>query len=217
MPRPRSSLALRGRRHPDRRRLRRTPVHHHLPRQRPERSNFWPRSIFPIPSARSTPRSPTTWVFAPTAAKARSWAWRPTATTATTWPRCASSSRFTERGFELDLSYFEYFHDRPHRYSEKLVALLGPPREARKRGGQAPRGHRLCPASRDRGGHAAPGAHGAKTDRRQESVRGRRRGAQLRGQRPAPARDRLRKVLLLSSGRRHRHLGGRGLGGRASP
>jgi carbamoyltransferase len=35
---------------------------------------------------------------------------------------------FTERGFELDLSYFEYFHDRPHRYSDKLVALLGPPR-----------------------------------------------------------------------------------------
>ena len=35
---------------------------------------------------------------------------------------------FTEGGFELDLSYFEYFHDRPHRYSGKLVELLGPPR-----------------------------------------------------------------------------------------
>jgi carbamoyltransferase len=35
---------------------------------------------------------------------------------------------FTERGFELDLSYFEYFHDRPHRYSQKLVDLLGLPR-----------------------------------------------------------------------------------------
>ena len=34
----------------------------------------------------------------------------------------------TPRGFELDLSYFEYFHDRPHRYSQKLVELLGPPR-----------------------------------------------------------------------------------------
>jgi carbamoyltransferase len=34
----------------------------------------------------------------------------------------------TERGFELDLSYFEYFHDRPHRYSDKLIALLGPSR-----------------------------------------------------------------------------------------
>lgn len=34
----------------------------------------------------------------------------------------------TERGFELDLSYFEYFHDRPRRYNDKLVALLGPPR-----------------------------------------------------------------------------------------
>jgi carbamoyltransferase len=34
----------------------------------------------------------------------------------------------TERGFELDLSYFEYFHDRPRRYSDKLVALLGPAR-----------------------------------------------------------------------------------------
>ena len=35
----------------------------------------------------------------------------------------------TERGFELDLSYFEFFHERPHRYSEKLVALLGPARK----------------------------------------------------------------------------------------
>jgi carbamoyltransferase len=35
---------------------------------------------------------------------------------------------YTERGFELDLSYFEYFHDRPHRYSKKLIDLLGPPR-----------------------------------------------------------------------------------------
>ena len=34
----------------------------------------------------------------------------------------------SDRGFELDLSYFEYFHERPHRYSDKLVALLGPPR-----------------------------------------------------------------------------------------
>jgi carbamoyltransferase len=34
----------------------------------------------------------------------------------------------TPCGFELDLSYFEYFHERPHRYSEKLVSLLGPPR-----------------------------------------------------------------------------------------
>jgi carbamoyltransferase len=33
-----------------------------------------------------------------------------------------------DQGFELDLSYFEYFHDRPHRYSKKLVSLLGPPR-----------------------------------------------------------------------------------------
>jgi len=36
--------------------------------------------------------------------------------------------KFTERGFDLDLSYFEYFLDRPHRYSQKLVDLLGPPR-----------------------------------------------------------------------------------------
>ena len=35
----------------------------------------------------------------------------------------------TERGFELDLSYFEFFHERPHRYSDKLVALLGPARK----------------------------------------------------------------------------------------
>ena len=37
--------------------------------------------------------------------------------------------QFTEGGFALDLSCFEYFHDRPRRYSKKLVELLGPPRE----------------------------------------------------------------------------------------
>jgi len=36
--------------------------------------------------------------------------------------------RPTDEGFEVDLSCFEYFHDRPRRYSEKLVDLLGPPR-----------------------------------------------------------------------------------------
>ena len=87
-----------------------------------------PRSIFRTPSARSTPRSPTTSASAPTAARARSWAWPPTGTTASTWRKLRKLITFTERGFELDLSYFEYFHDRPHRYSDKLVALLGPPR-----------------------------------------------------------------------------------------
>jgi len=34
----------------------------------------------------------------------------------------------TDAGFEVDTSFFEYFHDRPARYSRKLVELLGPPR-----------------------------------------------------------------------------------------
>lgn len=32
-------------------------------------------------------------------------------------------------GFELDLSYFRYYMDSPRRYSDKLLALLGPPRK----------------------------------------------------------------------------------------
>jgi len=36
---------------------------------------------------------------------------------------------FTDEGFELDLSYFEYTLNRPRRYSQKLVNLLGPERQ----------------------------------------------------------------------------------------
>jgi carbamoyltransferase len=36
----------------------------------------------------------------------------------------------TEDGFELDLSYFEYTMNRPRRYSQKLIKLLGPERRA---------------------------------------------------------------------------------------
>ncbi len=36
----------------------------------------------------------------------------------------------TDEGFELDLSYFSFFLERRRRYSEKLVALLGPERRA---------------------------------------------------------------------------------------
>jgi carbamoyltransferase len=35
----------------------------------------------------------------------------------------------TGTGFELDLTCFEYFHDRPHRYNRRLIELLGPARE----------------------------------------------------------------------------------------
>ena len=34
----------------------------------------------------------------------------------------------TDQGFELDLSYFEFMLNRPRRYSQKLVELLGPER-----------------------------------------------------------------------------------------
>jgi carbamoyltransferase len=36
----------------------------------------------------------------------------------------------TDDGFELDLSYFEYTMNRPRRYSQKLIKLLGPERQA---------------------------------------------------------------------------------------
>lgn len=37
--------------------------------------------------------------------------------------------KLTAAGFELDLSFFEFFHDRPARYARKLVDTLGPSRE----------------------------------------------------------------------------------------
>ena len=49
-------LALRGSGHSHRRRLRRAPVDHHLPRPGQYASSCWPRSISRIPSARSTRR-----------------------------------------------------------------------------------------------------------------------------------------------------------------
>ena len=36
--------------------------------------------------------------------------------------------KISDDGFELDLSYFQYFIDRPARYSDKFVRLFGPPR-----------------------------------------------------------------------------------------
>ncbi len=36
--------------------------------------------------------------------------------------------RINQTGFELDLSYFQYYMDAPARYSGKLVDMLGPPR-----------------------------------------------------------------------------------------
>jgi carbamoyltransferase len=36
--------------------------------------------------------------------------------------------RLTNSGFELDLTCFEYFHDRPRRYNRRLVELFGPER-----------------------------------------------------------------------------------------
>ncbi|MCA9521394.1 MAG: carbamoyltransferase, partial [Myxococcales bacterium] len=43
-----------------------------------------------------------------------------------------SMIRLTDTGFELDLSYFAFFQPRRRRYSEKLVALLGPERHPRE-------------------------------------------------------------------------------------
>lgn len=42
---------------------------------------------------------------------------------------CRKMLRLTPDGFELDLSYFHFYLERPRRYSPKLVEVLGPPRE----------------------------------------------------------------------------------------
>jgi carbamoyltransferase len=38
--------------------------------------------------------------------------------------------RTTNRGFEVDLTFFDYYHDRAHRYADRLVEALGEPRKA---------------------------------------------------------------------------------------
>lgn len=44
------------------------------------------------------------------------------------YPKVAQLVRYTPDGFELDLSYFQFYVERTTRYSPKLVELLGPPR-----------------------------------------------------------------------------------------
>ena len=47
-------------------------------------------------------------------------------------PRYADAVRTmiwpTDDGFQMDLGFFSYFHEAPHRFSERLTARLGPPR-----------------------------------------------------------------------------------------
>ena len=66
-------------------------------------------------------------------------------------------------------------------------------------------GHGLARSGRHRGGAARARALAARDDRRQEPVHRRRRGAQLRRQRPHRARGGLRQCLDPAGRRRRRH------------
>ncbi len=86
----------------------------------------------------------------------------------------------------------------------------GPPREPESELTQREMDLAALGAGGDRGDHAAHGAPRAQGDRRALSVPGRRRGAQLRGQRQDPARGHLRRHLDPAGGRRRRRRPGRG-------
>ena len=89
-------------------------------------------------------------------------------------------------------------------------ALRRPAAQRRERDHPARDGPRALDPGGDRGDRAAHGAPRARGDRRAQPLPGRRRGAQLRGQRPAAARGAVRRHLDPAGGRRRRRRGRRG-------
>jgi carbamoyltransferase len=89
---------------------------------------------------------------------------------------------------ELNMEYFGFL-DQPSMTNDKFAALFdGPPPEVFGLDYKARDGPRALRAGRHRRGAAEDGRLCAAADRHEEAVPGRRRRAQLRGQRPAPAR-----------------------------
>ena len=112
--------------------------------------------------------------------------------------------------FWLDMDYFNYCQGltMTNRRFHRLFG--GPPRVARVAPGAAAHGPGRQHPGRDRGGRAADRPPRAPADRDEAPGPGRRGRAQLRGQRPAAPRGRLRRPLDPAGGRRCRRRAGCG-------
>ena len=112
--------------------------------------------------------------------------------------------------FRLDMSYFNYCQGLTMT-SRKFDRLFGgPPRRPESPLTAARDGHRRVDPGGHRGDHAPLRPARPRADGHEEPLPGRRRGAQLRGQRPDPARGALREHLDPAGGRRRRRRAGRG-------
>ena len=112
--------------------------------------------------------------------------------------------------FRLDQNYFDYCTGLTMTNS-RFDELFGGPRAASGAEGDAARdGSRRLDPGGDRGGDAAADPLARQGDRGPQSVPGRRRRPQLRGQRQDPARQQLRADLDPARGGRCRRRAGRG-------
>ena len=106
---------------------------------------------------------------------------------------------------------FRLLHRPAHDEREVRRAVRRQGAQARRASDPAPHGPRRLDAGRHRGDRAAAGALGEEGDRREEHLPGGRRGAELRRQRQAAAREPVRRHLGAAGGRRCRRRGRCGL------
>ncbi len=113
--------------------------------------------------------------------------------------------------FRLDQQYFDYCTGSAHDEREVRRAVRRQGAQARGTADPASHGSRGVGAGRHRGDRDPAGALGEEGDRGEEHLPGRRRGAELRRQRQAAAREPVRRHLGAAGGRRCRRRGRRGL------
>ena len=116
----------------------------------------------------------------------------------------------SDGSFWLDMSYFNYCQGLTMTNRRFHHLFGGPPRSPESPLEQRHMDLAASIQSRDRGGRAPDRPPRARPDRDEAPGLGRRRGAQLRGQRPAAPRRRLRRPLDPAGGRRRRRRAGRG-------
>ena len=98
--------------------------------------------------------------------------------------------------FRLNQKYFNYLTGLTMTSPAFDTLFGGPPRQPESQADAARNGPRPIGAGGVRGGHAADGADGAPADGPRQPLSRRRRGAELRGQRPPVARRAVRKLWI---------------------